>query len=127
VYESKGMASPKTKSELLTARLSKAIHSLTLHLTENESSLAGGADAGSNGWAAAAAAGNGGGGGGGSAAANSNGSNGDAAFGRGGALVQVWMPNELPDGSVVLSAQVRLCVVVVCVIDRWGMAYIERL
>jgi len=29
-----------------------------------------------------------------------------SADARGGALIQVWMPNALPDGSIVLSAQV---------------------
>lgn len=27
----------------------------------------------------------------------------------GGALIQVWMPNQLPDGTKVLSAQVTVC------------------
>lgn len=30
----------------------------------------------------------------------------NAPHARGGALIQVWMPNQLPDGTVVLSAQV---------------------
>lgn len=66
------------------ARLSRAIHGLTVHM------------AGSGGGPAAAPLSD--------AAHAPEGGGGEE---RGGALIQVWMPSDAPDGGVVLSAQVR--------------------